>query len=78
MGSTIHLWTAFVGPVIIRQLLTTALNRLQRALHGLIPANLTAHRSIKAGVSGRYSVIPPVGIPVLQINFQAPFNLVEF
>lgn len=78
MGSTIHLWTAFVEPVVIRQFLTTALSRLQRALHGLISANLTAHRSIKAGVSGRYPVIPPVGISVLQTNFQAPFNLAEF
>ena len=49
-------------------ILTDTLCRLQRALYGSISANLPAHRSIKAGVSGRYSVIPPVGISVLQIN----------
>ena len=32
----------------------------------IFTAKINAYRSIKAGVSGRYSIIPPVGISVLQ------------
>ena len=49
--------------------LTVALCQLQRALHGSAFVSLTSHRRIKAGVSVRYPLIPPVGISVLQVLF---------
>ena len=40
----------------------------------IFTAKINAYRSIKAGVSGRYSVIPPVGISVLQ----EPYSNIKF
>ena len=40
----------------------------------IFTAKINAYRSIKAGVSGRCSVIPPVGISVLQ----EPYSNIKF
>ena len=40
----------------------------------IFTAKINAYRSIKAGVSGRYSLIPPVGISVLQ----EPYSNIKF
>ena len=64
IGSTVHLWTAFVGLVIIQQsirLLSAAFTELLTSQFSLTPAS----RSIKGGVSGRYPIIPPLGLLVL-------------
>lgn len=58
IGNTIHLWTAFV---LIAQL-TVTLSRLYRA------SDIAACRSIRVGVSGRYSIIPPIGLSVLLVR----------
>ena len=64
IGSTVHLWTAFVGLVIIQQsirLLSADFTELLTGQFSLTPAS----RSIKGAVSGRYPIIPPLGLLVL-------------
>lgn len=62
IGHTIHLWTAFVGlfsSTAIRWLsadFTELLTRLECK---------RASRSIREGVSRRYPIVPPFGLPVL-------------
>lgn len=66
IGSTIHLWTAFVQAYIFPVYgcsLPTSPSFLRHSYY-----TLSASRSIKAGISGRYSIIPPVGISVLLNN----------
>lgn len=51
------------------------LSRLHRTYDALARERRCATRSIRAGVSGRYPVIPPVGLPVLQERVSPPFAL---
>jgi hypothetical protein len=60
---TQHLCRAFVNRLF--NVVTANFRRLPRALGHFAYCAANARRSLRAGVSGRYTVIPPVGIPVL-------------
>lgn len=59
IGNTIHLWTDFVW---VLNSITVTLCRLCRASD---TCKTNACRSIKVGVSGRYTIIPPIELLVL-------------
>lgn len=73
IGNTIHLWTAFVCASIPLRLLSADFTELLT----VSVSAYTASRSLRAGVSGRYSIIPPVGLSVLQSYLiHLPFSFV--
>ena len=75
IGSTVHLWTAFVGLVIIQQSIRL-LSADFTELLTLWRLHADASRSISVSASGRYSLISLIGISVLQsFRLESPSTL---
>lgn len=74
MGNTIHLWIAFVYDWYFSNNYLRLLSADFTELLTFEVSLFNASRSIRVGVSGRYPLIPPIGLSVLQsLGFHLSF-----
>ena len=73
MSNAVHLWTVFVRNIRLRLPSAVSTELLTvRLLHA------AANRSIRVDVSGRYAVIPPIGLPVFPGKRRLVHNLFHY